>query len=83
MKVNLSILALFMCIYTFSQNLDEVSAELSVFPPKEVFIDISNLSAEDNYEKWFWANQSFLHNKGRYLNINNGFSYYPKIQGQL
>ena len=50
MKHNLSILALFMCIYTFSQNQFEVSAESPVFPPEEVFIDISNVSAEDNYE---------------------------------
>ena len=39
-----------MSIYTFSQNRFVVSAESPVFPPKEVFIDISNLSAEDNYE---------------------------------
>ena len=50
MKHILSILALFMSIYTFSQNRFVVSAESPVFPPKEVFIDISNLSAEDNYE---------------------------------
>ncbi|MDT8418277.1 MAG: DUF4468 domain-containing protein [Lutibacter sp.] len=50
MKHILSILALFMSIYTFSQNLFEVSAESPVFPPKEVFIDISNLSDKDNYE---------------------------------
>lgn len=50
MKHNLLILAFFMCIYTFSQNLFEVSAESPVFPPKEVVIDISYLSAENNYE---------------------------------
>ena len=50
MKHNLLIFTLFVCIYTFSQNQFEVSAESPVFPPKEVIIDISNLSAEDNYE---------------------------------
>lgn len=50
MKHNLLIFTLFMCIYTFSQNQFEVSAESPVFPPKEVFIDVSYLSAEDNYE---------------------------------
>lgn len=60
MKHILSILALFMSIYTFSQDRFEVSAESPVFPPKEVFIDISNLSDEDNYELVKdWLNVSF------------------------
>lgn len=50
MKHILSILALFMSICIFSQNRFEVSSESPVFPPKEVFIDISNLSDEDNYK---------------------------------
>lgn len=50
MKLNLSIFALFMCIYTFSQNQFEVSAESPVFPPEEVLIDVPNLSVENSYD---------------------------------
>lgn len=49
MKLKLSVLALFMCFYTFSQNLFEVNAESPIFPPEEVDIDINYLSADDNY----------------------------------
>ena len=59
MKLNLSILALFIGIYAFSQNQFEVSTESPVFPPKEVFIDCNVLSSEDKYEivkDWINAN---------------------------
>lgn len=59
MKLNLSILALFMGIYAFSQNQLEVSAESTIFPPKEVFIDCNVLTSEDKYEivkDWINAN---------------------------
>jgi len=50
MKHYLSILALFICIYTFSQNQFVVNTESPVFPPEEISVDLSKLSAEDNYE---------------------------------
>ena len=50
MKINISILAFFICICSFSQSLFEVNSDSPNFPPKEVFIDISDLSAQENYE---------------------------------
>jgi len=84
MKLNLSILALFMGIYAFSQNQFEASTESSVFPPKEVFIDCNILSSEDKYEivkDWINANYNLDNTMVREQECDNFITLVSTVEG--